>query len=267
MGSSLHTWRSAVASALSRRNPREAEIRLAEALESVTEGVVLFGADDRLVLSNAKYREIYPLISDILVPGVSFEGILRAAVERGRFEDANGRIEEWVAERVQRHRTQVEPVERLLGDGRWYRISQRTTGSGGIVQIFADITELIDREVALRESQRRFRDFAETGADWLWEIDAERRIIYFSGDLPGRESQSMLGLRWHDLLVESSTDTKITAIVDGFLDRCESFRDIEFKMAANGPGGVPSWGKNFGNPSPRPRRTDGCVPRRYLGHQ
>ena len=91
---------SAVASALSRRNPRGAEIRLAEALESVTEGVVLFGADDRLVLSNAKYREIYPLISDILVPGVSFEGILRAAVERGRFEDANGRIEEWVAERV-----------------------------------------------------------------------------------------------------------------------------------------------------------------------
>ena len=92
------------------------------------------GADDRLVLSNAKYREIYPLISDILAPGVSFEEMMHAAVARGRFKDAEGRVEEWVAERVHRHRSQVEPVERLLGDGRWYRISQRTTGSGSIVQ-------------------------------------------------------------------------------------------------------------------------------------
>ncbi len=214
----------------------------------MTEGVVLFGPDDRLVLSNVKYREIYPLISDILVPGVSFERILRAAAERGRFEDAEDRIEEWVAERVERHRTQAEPVERLLGDGRWYRISQRTTGAGGIVQIFADITELIGREAALRESQRRFRDFAETGADWLWEIDAKRRITYFSGDLPGRDSESMIGRGWHDLLVESSTDTSITAIVDGFLDHHEGFRDIEFKMAAKGPDGVPSWGKISGTP-------------------
>jgi len=68
---------------------------------------------------------------------------------------------------VQRHRAEGEPVERLLGDGRWYRISQRTTGSGGIVQIFADITELIGRQTALSESQRQFRDFAETSADWL----------------------------------------------------------------------------------------------------
>jgi hypothetical protein len=32
---------------------------------------------------------------------------------------------------------------------------------------FADITELIGRQTALSESQRQFRDFAETSADWL----------------------------------------------------------------------------------------------------
>ena len=196
------------------RRRGRAETQLGEALESITEGVVLFGPDDRLVLSNAKYREIYPLLSDILVPGISFEDILRAAAARGRFEDAEGRVEEWVAERVLRHRTQGEAVERLLGDGRWYRISQRTTGSGGIVQIFTDVTELIGREAALVESQRRFRDFAETGADWLWEIDNERRIAYFSGTLAGRDSESMIGCDWRELLVESANDTKITAIIE-----------------------------------------------------
>ena len=230
------------------RRRGRAETQLGEALESVTEGVVLFGPDDRLVLSNAKYREIYPLLSDILVPGISFEDILRAAAARGRFEDAEGRVEEWVAERVQRHRTQGEAVERLLGDGRWYRISQRTTGSGGIVQIFTDVTELIGREAALVESQRRFRDFAETGADWLWEIDNERRIAYFSGTLAGRDSESMIGCDWRELLVESANDTKITAIIEGFLDCSEGFRDIEFKTATDGPGGMPSWGKISGTP-------------------
>ena len=77
----------AVARRLWPRRAVRAQAQLAEALESVTEGVVLFGPDDRLVLSNAKYRQIYPLISDVLVPGVSFEEILRAAAERGRFED------------------------------------------------------------------------------------------------------------------------------------------------------------------------------------
>ncbi len=248
MSSNSITWCETVSRAFPPHRRGRADSQLAEALESVTEGVVLFGPDDRLVLSNAKYREIYPLISDILVPGTSFEAILHAALERGHFEDADGRAEEWVAERVQRHRTESEPVERLLGDGRWYRISQRTTGSGDIVQIFTDVTELIGRETALRESQRRFRDFAETSADWLWEIDAERRITYFSGDLAGRDSQSMIGRSWHDLLVESSTDTTITSIIDGFLDRSAGFRDIEFRMAVNGPGGIASWGKISGTP-------------------
>ena len=238
MSSSLRFWRS---------QGRE-ETQLTEALECITEGVVLFGSDDRLVLSNAKYREIYPLISDILAPGVSFEEMMHAAVARGRFKDAEGRVEEWVAERVHRHRSQVEPVERLLGDGRWYRISQRTTGCGGIVQIFTDVSELIAREAALVQSQRRFRDFAETGADWLWEIDVERRITYFSGDLAGRDSEAMIGCGWQELLVESASDIEITAIIDGFLDRCEGFRDIEFKIAANGPGGVASWGQISGTP-------------------
>ena len=98
------------------------------------------------------------------------------------------------------------------------------------------------------QSQRRFRDFAETGADWLWEIDVERRITYFSGDLAGRDSEAMIGCGWQELLVESASDIEITAIIDGFLDRCEGFRDIEFKIAANGPGGVASWGQISGTP-------------------
>jgi len=35
-------------------------------------------------------------------------------------------------------------------------------------------------ETALRESEQRFRDFAETASDWLWETDAEHRFTFHS---------------------------------------------------------------------------------------
>ena len=35
-------------------------------------------------------------------------------------------------------------------------------------------------EAALRESEQRFRDFAETGSDWLWETGPDHRVTYVS---------------------------------------------------------------------------------------
>ena len=35
-------------------------------------------------------------------------------------------------------------------------------------------------EAALRESEQRFRDFAETGSDWLWETGPDHRLTYIS---------------------------------------------------------------------------------------
>jgi PAS domain S-box-containing protein len=35
-------------------------------------------------------------------------------------------------------------------------------------------------EAALRESEQRFRDFAETGSDWLWETGPDHRVTYAS---------------------------------------------------------------------------------------
>ena len=38
----------------------------------------------------------------------------------------------------------------------------------------------VQREVQLRESDRRFRDFAETASDWFWQMDAECKLTYLS---------------------------------------------------------------------------------------
>ncbi|WP_448202860.1 response regulator [Azospirillum sp. sgz302134] len=146
-----------------------------DALASISEGFVLFSADGRLIFCNERYRQAYPNLADVLVPGAAFEDILRAAAERGGYEGDDRDMAAWIEARLKRHLLHSDPVDGRLSDGRWYRISEHATGSGGIVKILMDITELKRREEelagqterlestvsALRESERRYRQLVE----------------------------------------------------------------------------------------------------------
>lgn len=138
-----------------------------DALDSISEGFVLFNADGRLLFCNDRYRQAYPNLADVLVPGITFEEVLRVAAERGNFEEARADIGAWVRHRLSRHLS-GEPVDQQLSNGHWYRISEHATGSGGVVKILVDITELKAREqelagqtARLAESERRYRQLVE----------------------------------------------------------------------------------------------------------
>ena len=75
--------------------------------------------------------------------------IISNAVERGFIPEAQGEPRRWLAERLQKHRNPSGPHIQHRSDGRWVRISERTTTNGGIVATYAEITELKQREAEL----------------------------------------------------------------------------------------------------------------------
>jgi PAS domain S-box-containing protein len=135
---------------------------LLNAIEIIDEGFVYYDKDDRLVLCNEKYREYYPKSRDLIVPGARFEDIIREGARRGEYEQALGRIDEWVAERMAIHNRGNTLVEQKLTDGRWLRIAERKTTDGGIVGFRVDITELKKSKHAAERASTAKSEFLAT---------------------------------------------------------------------------------------------------------
>jgi PAS domain S-box-containing protein len=122
--------------------------QLVDAIESISEGFVLFDRDDRYVLTNSKYREMYPGMVDMFAPGTSFEAMVRTSVAR-RTWTLDGDPEGWARWMLEWHRTADQTLDQQLNDGRWIRATERRTLDGGIVGIRTDITAIKNAEAAL----------------------------------------------------------------------------------------------------------------------
>ena len=140
------------------REIREARTRLTDAIETISEGFSLYDADDKLVIFNSKYKNLFAAHADLIEPGTTFGTIVRTAVERGMIDDAEVSHETWLAKRFVQHKAPSSTHIQHRSDGRWIQVSERKTAAGGLVATYADITELKQREAELAAA----RDAAET---------------------------------------------------------------------------------------------------------
>jgi len=109
------------------------------------------------------------------VPGTSFETILRTAIERGLIKDAEGRRDAWIEERLARHRAAGETHIQRRSDGRWIQISERKTANGGVVAIYADITEMKRHEAELAAARDAADEANRTKSSFLANMSHELR--------------------------------------------------------------------------------------------
>ena len=79
------------------RQTERADARLVEAIESISEGFVIYDADDRFVMCNETYRNLYSHAADLLVPGTSFEAITRQWLDRGGYTTSHSDPEQVLA--------------------------------------------------------------------------------------------------------------------------------------------------------------------------
>ena len=105
---------------------------------------------------------MYEGAEERLRPGLTFEQIVRNALDEGRITVGGAEAESWLANRIARHRSPGEPHVQMRSGGQWIRISERRTEDGGTVAIYSDITELKQAEEAAEAANEAKSTFLAT---------------------------------------------------------------------------------------------------------
>ncbi len=145
---------------------------LREAVASIAQGFTIYDAEDRLVVCNDAYRRIYAGSADLILPGTTFEKIVRGGAERGQYPEAVCNVDAWVAARVAQHRNgSGEAFEQQLSNGRWLLVTEYRTPSGFIVGNRIDITELKRTAAELGERNAQLDAIFRLTPDGLVSFD------------------------------------------------------------------------------------------------
>ncbi len=129
----------------------EAKSQLIDAIESFSEGFLLYDSDDRLVLCNKRFKELWGYSESDAALGVPWDDLIWLDVERGTVITEQG---DQIADKrdlLEYRKQRRGSIEAQFTDGRWLTIRDRKTTAGGSVSIQTDITELKRAEEALRE--------------------------------------------------------------------------------------------------------------------
>jgi len=136
-----------------RRRAEAAEARLVAAVEALSDGFVLYDAENRLVLCNQAFRDMNPSIAEHIVPGVHYREMLRHSIAVGAWPEAEGREEEWITERITKVESGDNEETLQLADGRWIAFRNWRAETGERVGIRIDVTRLKQREAELVQAR------------------------------------------------------------------------------------------------------------------
>ncbi len=164
-------------------------------------------------------------VNDLMYPA-DVERILRIRAARLRGQPAPDVVE----------------LRGLRRDGSPVWVESRATvvewdGEQAIHSTIVDISEREKAAATLVESEARFKDFAEMAADWIWETDAEHRMVFMSDryyELTGYSPADVIGKARHEAPAFRHNDQAVRDLLALF-DKREAYRGHQLRIRkANG---------------------------------
>ncbi len=155
---------------------RESQVKYREIVENSND-IILMVQDGNLKFVNTKAVEL---------TGYAQERILDTPFVELVFPEDRKMVEETYIRQVEREELLNTHTFRMLkknGEPFWVEVNGKTVvwgGRPGLLVFMQDISERKWMQDALRESEARFRDIAESMSDWIWEVNRNGVYVYCS---------------------------------------------------------------------------------------
>jgi PAS domain S-box-containing protein len=153
-------------------------------------------------------------------------------------DDMTGLLEMWRTMRRSGMRGETEArLRRFDGEYRWFlfRAEPMCDEAGNVTKWYGSATDIEDRklaEVAVRESEQRFRDFAETASDWFWETGPDHLVTRVSEHLNavGIVPSRLTGVARWDIATDVESEPEKWRLHRVMLDAHLPFRDFVYTV-------------------------------------
>ncbi len=175
-------------------------VRYETAMDKISQGVCFFDGDERLIVSNRRYAEIYNLRSGDVVAGTSLRSIAERRASVGTCPMAVDDYLAWCRDVNSEARSQTKDLE--LRDGRTIHISHQPMPGGGWVATHEDVTEIKAKKAAVKDliSLQTLIDWVP---DYMWVKDLDSRFVVvnkaLAADSGKAHASELIGLRDEDL--------------------------------------------------------------------
>ncbi|MGA9193481.1 MAG: PAS-domain containing protein, partial [Pseudolabrys sp.] len=146
----------AIATAFHTRKLRVDNLRMRVAINNMSQGLCMFDGNERLVVCNQRYMEMYNLHADIVKPGCTLQSLLEYRIRNGSFSREPVEYRRELVGTMAAGDTRSTEVRSK--DGRLISVTNRPMAGGGWVATHEDITERRDAErerISMQEQQQR----------------------------------------------------------------------------------------------------------------
>jgi diguanylate cyclase (GGDEF)-like protein/PAS domain S-box-containing protein len=154
---------------------RDQKLQMDAALDNISQGLLMFGPDARLILCNRRYLELYGLPADTVKPGLTLQGLFELRKAHGSF----GRDPEDYANLLMKALSAGSPMTFTpeLADGRVMSIEHHPLPDGRWVSTHEDITKRLRAETQLREQKLQLDTALNNMSQGLNMFDASGRLV------------------------------------------------------------------------------------------
>jgi diguanylate cyclase (GGDEF)-like protein len=151
-------------------------LRFNAALSHMSHGLSMYDAEDRLVICNERYKEMYGMPPELCRTGTALKDILAFRDQSGAVAvgDNDGSLQR-VLDEASRHQHRVHAYR--MPDGRVISVTQSPMSNGGFVTTHQDVTLELERLETLQQQNMRFDAAVNNMSQGLCMFDREQRLV------------------------------------------------------------------------------------------